>query len=116
MTDLHPDIERILIAEDEIQRRVIEMAAEIDHANRARTLMERGYLTPTIDHALMAIAGADEATALEMKYIHGNSVAEIADELGLGTKAAESVLSRARVAFREGFRSLWDVEPGFVVD
>lgn len=59
---------------------------------------------------------ANYATALEMKYIHGNSVVEIASELGLGTKAAESVLSRARAAFKEGFRSLWDVEPGFIVD
>ena len=30
MTDLHPEIERILISEEEIQRRVAEMAAEID--------------------------------------------------------------------------------------
>jgi len=51
-----------------------------------------------------------------MKYINGNSVAEIAERLGVGEKAAESVLSRARSAFRDGFRSLWDFEPGFVVD
>lgn len=30
MTDLHPDIERILISEEEIQNRVAELAAEID--------------------------------------------------------------------------------------
>ena len=30
MTDLHPDIERIIISEEDIQRRVAEMAAEID--------------------------------------------------------------------------------------
>jgi len=30
MTELHPDIDRILISEDEIQNRVAEMAAEID--------------------------------------------------------------------------------------
>ncbi|RLE02421.1 MAG: hypoxanthine phosphoribosyltransferase [Bacteroidetes bacterium] len=30
MIDLHPDIERILISEDDIQRRVAEIAAEID--------------------------------------------------------------------------------------
>ena len=30
MPDLHPDIERILISEDEIQKRVAEIAAEID--------------------------------------------------------------------------------------
>jgi RNA polymerase sigma-70 factor (ECF subfamily) len=56
------------------------------------------------------------AVALEMKYIGGYSVAEIAERLGIGEKAAESVLSRARAAFKEGFRSLWDFEPDFVVD
>ena len=56
------------------------------------------------------------AVALEMKYIGGYSVVEIAERLGIGEKAAESVLSRARAAFKEGFRSLWDLEPDFVVD
>ena len=56
------------------------------------------------------------ATALEMKYVNGNSVAEIARRLELSEKAAESVLSRARGAFKERFKSLWDFEPGFVVD
>lgn len=59
---------------------------------------------------------ANYATALEMKYVQGCSVAEVAIRLNIGTKAAESVLSRARAAFKEGFRSLWDLEPGFVVD
>jgi len=56
------------------------------------------------------------ATALEMKYVQGCSVAEIGEAMGVGTKAAESILSRARAAFKEGFRSLWDFEPGFIVD
>ena len=30
MTDLHPELERILISEEEIQRRVAEIASEID--------------------------------------------------------------------------------------
>lgn len=30
MTNLHPDIEKILISEEDIQKRVVEMAAEID--------------------------------------------------------------------------------------
>lgn len=47
------------------------------------------------------------ATALEMKYIQGARVSEIAAALGIGDKAAESVLTRARVAFRDGFLSLW---------
>lgn len=55
------------------------------------------------------------ATALELKYIRGCSVEEIGVELGVSAKAAESVLSRARAAFKEGFRSLWDFEPDFLL-
>jgi RNA polymerase sigma-70 factor (ECF subfamily) len=40
---------------------------------------------------------------LEWKYIHGLTVGEIAHRLDLGYKAAESLLTRARAAFREAF-------------
>jgi RNA polymerase sigma-70 factor (ECF subfamily) len=48
------------------------------------------------------------AAALEWKYIDGESVHEIASRLGLSGKAAESLLTRARQAFRDAFRSLGD--------
>ena len=51
-----------------------------------------------------------------MKYVQGCSVREIAARLGLGEKATESVLSRARAAFKERFRAIWDIEPNFLVD
>lgn len=41
--------------------------------------------------------------ALEWKYVQGLSVEEIARRLGIGAKAAESLLTRAREAFREVF-------------
>jgi len=44
--------------------------------------------------------------ALEWKYVQGHSVREIAQRLGLSPKAAESLLTRARDAFREGFAVL----------
>ena len=44
--------------------------------------------------------------ALEWKYIHGLSVKEIGARMGVSAKAAESVLSRARVAFRDVFSTL----------
>ena len=59
---------------------------------------------------------ANYASALEMKYVRGCSVREIADSLSVGEKAAESILTRARVAFRERFRAIWDIEPNFLVD
>jgi RNA polymerase sigma-70 factor (ECF subfamily) len=46
------------------------------------------------------------AAALEWKYIEGESVREIAERLRLGPKAAESLLTRARSAFREAFATL----------
>src|SRR4029453_13673829 len=46
------------------------------------------------------------ADALEWKYIDGLSVKEIAVRLDLGLKAAESLLTRARNAFRDSFLSL----------
>jgi RNA polymerase sigma-70 factor (ECF subfamily) len=45
---------------------------------------------------------------LEWKYVQGMSVNEIAARLQLGPKAAESLLTRARDAFRAGFASLRD--------
>lgn len=44
--------------------------------------------------------------ALEWKYVHGLSVKEIAERLNLGMKAAESLLTRAREAFRGGFATV----------
>lgn len=43
--------------------------------------------------------------ALEWKYIKGYSVKEIAAMMAISAKAAESLLSRARVAFRDAFGS-----------
>ena len=44
--------------------------------------------------------------ALEWKYVQGLPVKEIAARLNLGLKAAESLLTRARQAFRDGFSAV----------
>ena len=41
--------------------------------------------------------------ALRLKYFEGHSVKHIAQQLEVSVKAAESILTRARLAFREGF-------------
>lgn len=48
---------------------------------------------------------------LAWKYLEGLSVAEIAERLGSTVKAAESTLTRARVAFRDGFDTLAGEQP-----
>jgi RNA polymerase sigma-70 factor, ECF subfamily len=44
---------------------------------------------------------------LEWKYIDGRSVEEIGDLLGVGQVAAQSLLARARVAFREALETVF---------
>ncbi len=44
---------------------------------------------------------------LEWKYIEGRSVEEIGDLLGVGHIAAQSLLARARVAFREALETVF---------
>ncbi len=46
------------------------------------------------------------ATVLELKYVQELSVAVIAERIGRSPKATESVLTRARLAFREAFSLL----------
>ena len=47
---------------------------------------------------------------LEWKYMQGYSVGEIAARLSVGPKAAESLLARARTAFREGIMAIASAE------
>jgi len=49
---------------------------------------------------------AHYGSALEWKYLDDLSVREIAARLGMGEKAAESLLTRARRAFRDAFTSV----------
>jgi RNA polymerase sigma-70 factor (ECF subfamily) len=82
---------------------------------RPETVQQKDEIARFV-HATLQHLPARYARALEMKYVNGNSVQEIALELELSEKAAESLLTRARKAFKEGFSTLWDIEPSFVID
>jgi len=62
--------------------------------------------TARLVHILLDRLPPRYAAALEWKYIDGLSVHEIAVRFELTTKAAESILTRAREAFRDGFSIL----------
>ncbi len=96
----------------EIRAALESMGGDMDNPENTRAANELArFVRVTLAHLPLRYA-----TALELKYIRGCSVVEIAQEMNMSTKAAESVLSRARAAFKEGFRSLWDFEPDFVLD
>lgn len=44
---------------------------------------------------------------LEMKYVEGRSVDEISQALGIGVTAAQSLLARARIAFRDAIETVF---------
>lgn len=67
--------------------------------------LDRATLASIVQRALDHLP-VHYASALEWKYIDDISVQEIGARLGLSAKAAESLLTRARAAFREGFRTL----------
>jgi len=97
-TEIHAALERISEGDDDplTERHRDEIA---------------GYVQATLEEL-----PDNYARALEWKYMQGLSVAEIAGELGLGEKAAESVLTRARKAFRESFERLWGFAPRLFAD
>lgn len=60
-------------------------------------------------HTVLDLLPPRYACALEWKYVERLSVNEIAERLRLGAKAAESLLTRARQAFRDEYER---VSPG----
>jgi len=86
----------------DIQRQLEALAADIDGPER---ILERRELAERVQIALDYLPGR-YGDVLEWKYIHGLAVAEIAAKLDSTPKAVESMLSRARDAFRDAFATL----------
>jgi RNA polymerase sigma-70 factor, ECF subfamily len=75
-------------------------------ADRPEAALRRSETSRLVQLVLDRLPGR-YGDALEWKYIDGLSVAEIAGRLGVGVKAAESTLTRARVAFRDAFTAAY---------
>src|SRR4249920_854051 len=67
--------------------------------------LERAEISGAVQLVLDHLPGR-YGDVLEWKYAEGLTVADIAARLGTSIKAAESTLTRARPAFREGYSSL----------
>jgi RNA polymerase sigma-70 factor (ECF subfamily) len=91
-------------------RAALELVAalQVDDPDLALQRRELSHIVQmTLDH----LPGS-YGDVLEWKYLQEMSVGEIAARLGVGYKAAESILTRARVAFREGFSLVAGGWPG----
>ena len=71
-------------------------------AERPEAALRRNETSRLVQLVLDRLPG-HYGDALEWKYIDGLTVAEIAERLNVGVKAAESMLTRARTAFRDAF-------------
>jgi RNA polymerase sigma-70 factor, ECF subfamily len=75
-------------------------AGQIGESDKAAWPVDDRHQQETVAAALDALSEREEAV-LRAKYLDGLSVAEIAAQRGDSPKAIESLLSRARQAFRE---------------
>jgi RNA polymerase sigma-70 factor (ECF subfamily) len=86
----------------EVRAALEALSAGGDSPDRA---LERAEIAGAVQLVLDHLPGR-YGDVLEWKYAQGLSVADIAKRLGTSVKAAESMLTRARLAFREGYSSL----------
>jgi RNA polymerase sigma-70 factor (ECF subfamily) len=96
--------EAVPLAEDdpEVRAALSSLGALLEGPEVAVRRKEVGRLVQVVLDHLPSRYG----DALEWKYLEGIPVKEIGERLGIGPKAAESLLTRARQAFRDGFTSL----------
>jgi RNA polymerase sigma-70 factor (ECF subfamily) len=103
------------------QRRYSDKVVFIEDSEEVRAALE-SIEAPAADDPLRRCDGAElkrlvhavldrlpgrYGEALEWKYVEGRSVEEIGDRLGIGHTAAQSLLARARVAFRDGLEAVF---------
>ncbi len=91
--------ERVVLLEDQPNVRAILDALAGPSGDEPETGVWRQQIHRVVEATLDALPG-HYGEILEWKYLDGESVVEIARRLEIGPKAAESLLTRARVAFR----------------
>ena len=88
-----------------MDKELLEVYARLDSQEFDGDLLEREE-TREMVNVTMSQLPQNYRAALEAKYVQGRSVREIADASSISEKAAESMLTRAREAFRETFLAL----------
>ena len=98
----NPRVTGLVDDDPEIRARLEALAAQ---GVTPETALDRAELARLVRLTLDYLP-THYAEVLQWKYLEEVAVKEIADRLGASPKAAESLLTRARQGFREGFRAL----------
>ena len=93
---------RVALVEDDPEVRAALESLRASSADDLDRALDRQNVASLVRRVLDTLPPR-YADALEWKYIDEVPVREIGARLGLGVKAAESLLSRAREAFRDAF-------------
>lgn len=99
------EMAHVTLLEDDAAIRGILESVAAPHADEPERQASRGEVVRLIQAALDALPNR-YGDVLEWKYVDGLSVKQIAQRLGVGPKAAESLLTRARSAFRETLQAI----------
>jgi RNA polymerase sigma-70 factor, ECF subfamily len=98
--------DRVVFIEDQPELRAaldsIEAPAEEQPSQRLSRDQAKALVRSVLDRL-----PSRYGDVLEWKYVEGRSVEEIGDLLGIGHAAAQSMLARARVAFREALEAVF---------
>ena len=100
-----PEVAGSLPEDSEIARAALDSLAMADQEQGPEAGLRRQELARLVQVTLDSLPWS-YASALEWKYLQELPVKEIAVRLKLSLKAAESLLVRARAAFRDGFTTL----------
>ena len=96
---------QVALVEDDPEVRAALESLRASSAESLDAALDRSKVASLVRRALDHLPPR-YADALEWKYIDEIPVQELAVRLGIGVKAAESVLTRARAAFRDAFRTM----------
>jgi RNA polymerase sigma-70 factor, ECF subfamily len=88
-----------------MDRELLQVYARLDSTRFGEELLARQE-TRDMVNITMSQLPVHYREALEAKYVHGRSVRDIAQDAGASEKSIESLLTRAREAFRVTFTAL----------
>jgi RNA polymerase sigma-70 factor (ECF subfamily) len=106
--------ERVVLIDDSPEVRAVLEALEAPEAGEPAQQYDAAELKRLV-HAVLDRLPGRYGEALELKYIEGRSVEEIGERLALSHTAAQSLLARARVAFREAMETVFGATAGDVM-
>ena len=98
--------DRIVLIDDRPELRAVLESIEAPAEEQPAHKLSREQ-TKALVQSMLDRLPSRYGDVLEWKYVEGRSVEEIGDLLGIGHAAAQSMLARARTAFREALETVF---------